>query len=107
MKDAINASLLDMVKGLGHFLVQLAISPLWKSIMVFAAVILLLGGAILSIIVILSAPFVTVDIMRADYAGKPVKEQVIALARITLACLILLGAAALCIFLIRFPVSWL
>lgn len=107
MKDAINASLLDMVKGLWHFLVQLANSPLWKSIMVFAAVILLLGGAILSIIVILSAPFVTVDIMRADYAGKPVKEQVIALARITLACLILLGAAALCIFLIRFPVSWL
>lgn len=107
MKDAINASLLDMVKGLGHFLVQLATSPLWKSIMVFAAVILLLGGAILSIIVVISAPFVTVDIMRADYAGKPVKEQVIALARITCACLVLLGVAAFCIFLIRFPVSWL
>lgn len=107
MKDAINASLLDMVKGLGHFLVQLATSPLWKSIMVFAAVILLLGGAILSIIVVISAPFVTVDIMRADYAGKPVKEQAIALARITCACLVLLGVAALCIFLIRFPVSWL
>jgi len=107
MKDAINASLLDMVKGLGHFLVQLATSPLWKSIMVFAAVILLLGGAILSIIVVISAPFVTVDIMRADYAGKPVKEQVTAVARITLVCLILLGVAAFCIFLIRFPVSWL
>lgn len=107
MKDAINASLLDMVKGLGHFLVQLATSPLWKSIMVFAAVILLLGGAILSIIVVISAPFVTVDIMRADYAGKPVKEQVTAVARITCACLALLGVAAFCIFLIRFPVSWL
>lgn len=107
MKDAINASLLDIVKGLGHFLVQLATSPLWKSIMVFAAVILLLGGAILSIIVVIFALFVNADIMRNDYAGKPVKERVSASARITCACLILLGVSALCIFLIRFPVSWL
>lgn len=107
MKDAINASLLDMMKGLWHFLVQLASSPLWKSIMVFAAVILLLGGAILSIIVIVSAPFVAADIMRNDYAGKPVKERVSASARMACVCLVLLGVSALCIFLIRFPVSWL
>lgn len=107
MKDAINASLLDMVKGLWHFLVQLANSPIWKSIMVFTAVILLLGGAILSIIVVVLASSVAVDIIRYDYAGKPVKERVVASARMTCVCLALLVVAALCIYLIHFPVSWL
>ena len=98
MKDIINASLLDLVRGFCNFIVQLANSPFWKSVIVLAGVILLLGGAVYSIILAVETSVV---------AFSPVKKLVLFSAIEAGSVLALLIIAVVCICLIHFPVSWL
>lgn len=109
MKDIINASLLDLVRGFCNFIVQLANSPFWKSAIVLAGVILLLGGAAYSIILAIETSVVAFSYVKQEdiRRNNPVKKLVLFSAIEAGSVLALLIIAVVCICLIHFPVSWL